>query len=92
VSPETIASQNQTLIKHIIPLQAIEVRVGPAGVKAKWVRVELRKIETLPGGGVTNTFFDFVGQSPLNLWQAEGAEYNPLTTVSFSTAVSRLSD
>ena len=44
-------------------VQAIEVRVGPTGVKAKWVRVELRKIETLPGGGLANTFFDFVGQS-----------------------------
>ncbi|KAI0705881.1 hypothetical protein BC835DRAFT_1403695 [Cytidiella melzeri] len=61
---------------------AIEVRVGPAGVKAKWVRIELRKIETLPGGGLANTFFDFVGQSPLNLWQSQG-EYSPLSTQDF---------
>lgn len=57
------------------------MRVGPGGVKAKWVRIELRKVETLPGGGLANTFFDFVGQSPINLWQASG-EYAPLTTVS----------
>ncbi|KAG2037174.1 hypothetical protein BDR03DRAFT_1010875 [Suillus americanus] len=49
---------------------AVEVRVGPQGVKAKWVRVELKKIETLPGGGQTNSYFDFVGSSPINLWQS----------------------
>lgn len=69
-------------------VQAIEVRVGPGGVKAKWVRIELRKIETLPGGGLANTFFDFVGQSPINLWQASG-EYNPLQTVSTLKLISR---
>ncbi|KAG0707826.1 hypothetical protein DFH29DRAFT_599883 [Suillus ampliporus] len=49
---------------------AVEVRVGPQGVRAKWVRVELKKIETLPGGGQTNAYFDFVGSSPINLWQS----------------------
>ncbi|TFY78508.1 hypothetical protein EWM64_g5506 [Hericium alpestre] len=49
---------------------AIEVRMGPQGVKAKYVRIELRKIETLPGGGTQNSFFDYVGQSPINLWQS----------------------
>ena len=49
-------------------------------MKAKWVRIELRKVETLPGGGLANTFFDFVGQSPVNLWQS-GEEYSLLTTV-----------
>lgn len=63
--------------------QAIEVRVGQQGVKAKWVRIELRKIETLPGGGVANTFFDFVGQSPINLWQSPNDEYSTLHTVSY---------
>ncbi|KAI8989803.1 hypothetical protein BD414DRAFT_439095, partial [Trametes punicea] len=62
---------------------AIEVRVGPQGVKAKWVRIELRKIETLPGGGVANTFFDFVGQSPINLWQSPNDEYSSLHTNDF---------
>lgn len=44
------------------------------------MRIELRKVETLPGGGLANTFFDFVGQSPVNLWQS-GDEYSMLTTV-----------
>lgn len=43
--------------------------MGPQGVKAKYVRIELRKIETLPGGP-QNSFYDFVGQGPVNLWQS----------------------
>ena len=62
--------------------QAIEVRVGPQGVKAKWVCIELRKVETLPGGGIANTFFDFVGQSPIHLWQSPNDEYSTLHAVS----------
>lgn len=50
------------------------------GVKAKWVRIELRKVETLPGGGAGNTFYDFVGPSPVNLWTAS-EEYALLRTV-----------
>jgi hypothetical protein len=61
--------------------QTIEVRVGPQGCKAKWVRIELKKIETLPGGGQGNTFFDFVGPSPVSLWQSS-EEYSLLPTVS----------
>lgn len=57
------------------------MRIAAEGVKAKWVRIELRKIETLPGGGVANTFFDFVGQSPINVWQAR-EEYGVLHAVS----------
>ncbi|KAH8798433.1 hypothetical protein DL96DRAFT_1720553 [Flagelloscypha sp. PMI_526] len=55
---------------HAAVRGSIELRTGPAGVKAKWVRVELRKVETLPGGGQANTYFDFVGPSPVTLWQA----------------------
>ncbi|RPD66516.1 hypothetical protein L226DRAFT_566938 [Lentinus tigrinus ALCF2SS1-7] len=63
---------------------AIEVRVGQQGVKAKWVRIELRKVETLPGGGAANTFFDFVGQSPIHLWQSPNeGEYSMLHTNDF---------
>ncbi|THH12937.1 hypothetical protein EW146_g7230 [Bondarzewia mesenterica] len=58
---------------------AIEVRLGPQGVKAKYVRIELRKVETLPGGGQQNTFVDFVGQSPINLWQSSD-EFSTLHT------------
>ena len=54
--------------------------MGPQGVKAKYVKVELRKIETLPGGA-QNSFYDFVGQSPINLWQSS-EEYSLLQSVS----------
>ena len=57
-------------------------------MKAKWVRIELRKVETLPGGGVPNTFFDFVGQSPINLWQPPNDEYSTLHTVRPSRVLS----
>ncbi|KAF7799583.1 hypothetical protein EIP86_010820 [Pleurotus ostreatoroseus] len=62
--------------------KTIELRVGPQGIKAKWVRIELRKVETLPGGGLQHTFFDFVGQSPINLWQS-GEDYGVLMTQDF---------
>jgi len=55
--------------------------VGQQGVKAKWVRIELRKVETLPTGGLANTFYDYVGPSPVNLWQSS-EEYAMLHTVS----------
>jgi len=61
--------------------QAIEVRAGQQGVKAKWVRIELRKVEVLPGGGQAGTFFDYVGQSPINLWTGPDGEYGILRPV-----------
>ena len=72
--------------------QAIEVRLGPQGVKAKYVRVELRKIETIPGLP-PNSYYDFVGQSPVNLWRSS-EEYSmlhsvrPIITAFFSPLVS----
>ena len=73
-------------IRHVVDdkVKTLEVRVGAQGVKAKWVRVELRKVETLPGGGQQNTFFDFIGPSPINVWAAdEREEWKELQTVSF---------
>jgi hypothetical protein len=58
----------------------IELRAGNQGVRAKWIRIELRKVETLPGGGQSNTFFDHVGQSPVNVWQTT-SEYELLHIV-----------
>ncbi|KAH9066427.1 hypothetical protein EDB87DRAFT_1679163 [Lactarius vividus] len=52
---------------------AIGVRMGPQGVKVKYVRVELRKIETLPGGA-QNSFYDFVGQSHQSLAVERGQD------------------
>jgi hypothetical protein len=65
--------------------QAIEVRLGPQGVKAKYVRVELRKIETIPGLP-PNSYYDFVGQSPVNLWRSS-EEYSMLHSVRLFIAV-----
>ncbi|TFK36451.1 hypothetical protein BDQ12DRAFT_686909 [Crucibulum laeve] len=65
---------------------AIEVRVPQQGVKAKWVRIELRKVETLPGGGQANTFYDFVGPSPVNLWTSPD-EYGILHTQDFPFSI-----
>ena len=47
--------------------------------------MELKKVETLPGGGQNNTFYDFVGQSPVKVWEAEGQDWALLRTVSFKT-------
>ncbi|KAF7304736.1 hypothetical protein MKEN_01187700 [Mycena kentingensis (nom. inval.)] len=65
---------------------AIEVRTGAQGAKAKWVRIELRKVETLPGGGVVNTFHDFVGPSPVNLWTSS-EEYGLLRSQDFPFSI-----
>ncbi|KAF9220194.1 hypothetical protein BS17DRAFT_739755 [Gyrodon lividus] len=61
---------------------AVEVRVSPSGAKAKWVRVELKKIETLPGGGQANSYFDHVGSSPISLWQSS-EDYSVLQSQDF---------
>ncbi|TFK63753.1 hypothetical protein BDN72DRAFT_301190 [Pluteus cervinus] len=63
--PPAGADRQQAAVKG-----AVEVRVGQQPVKAEWVRIELMKVETLPGGGLGNTFYDFVGPSPVNLWTA----------------------
>lgn len=39
--------------------QLVELRVGAGHpIKAKYIKVELRKIEVIPGGGPANTFTD----------------------------------
>jgi hypothetical protein len=43
-------------------------------------------VETLPGGGSGNTFYDFVGPSPINLWTSSD-EYGLLRTVSCFVSV-----
>jgi hypothetical protein len=39
----------------------IEVRLGRAGLKASFLRIELRKLETVPGG---ETWGELVGKGP----------------------------
>ncbi|RXW13252.1 hypothetical protein EST38_g12601 [Candolleomyces aberdarensis] len=65
---------------------AIEVRVSPpTGIKAKWVRIELRKVEVLPPGGESNLYWDCIG-TPVNLWQAT-EEYGLLRTQDFPFSI-----
>jgi len=71
---------SSTTLPSLNSIQAIEVRCLQ-GVKAKWLRIELRKVETLPAGGMLSTFYDFVGPSPVNLWTSSD-EYDLLKTVS----------
>ncbi|TFK21305.1 hypothetical protein FA15DRAFT_672691 [Coprinopsis marcescibilis] len=76
------ADRPQAMVKG-----AVEVRIqGQAGIKAKWVRVELRKIERLPPGGPTNEFSDLVGPSPINLWTAPD-EYGILQSQDFPFSI-----
>ena len=77
----------------LTPGQAIEVRPQAQGqvIKAKWIRIELRKVETLPGGGQSNTFFDFVGPSPVTLWQSDD-EYGTLRSVRNASATLDFAD
>ncbi|KAG8789771.1 hypothetical protein FRC12_013279 [Ceratobasidium sp. 428] len=52
-------------------------------VKAKWVRVELRKIEVLPGGGQNNTFSETIGERPITLWSSQQEEFAELSSNDF---------
>ena len=49
-------------------------------IKAKWVHVELRRIEILPGGGQANSFSDVVRGGSFNVWSAKG-EWEAITAV-----------
>ncbi|QRV90142.1 arrestin [Ceratobasidium sp. AG-Ba] len=60
--------------------KTLEVR---GNVKAKWVRVELRKIEVLPGGGQNNTFSETIGERPITLWASQQEEFAELSSNDF---------
>ncbi|KAL5529184.1 hypothetical protein ACEPAG_5158 [Sanghuangporus baumii] len=64
----------------------IEVRLPDQNTKAKWVRIELVKFETLPGGGNHNVYMDHVGSSPVKVWAAEG-EWDILAPQDFPFAI-----
>ncbi|KAJ1307982.1 hypothetical protein OPQ81_002056 [Rhizoctonia solani] len=66
--------------KGAIVQGTLEVR---GTVKAKWVRVELRKIEILPGGGQNNTFAETIGERPITLWTAGQDEFAELNSNDF---------
>lgn len=66
----------------------VELRVGNTPVKAKWVRVEIRKHEILPPGFPSSsttpaTIWDHVGEI-VTLWQPPaGKDYDTLETADF---------
>lgn len=68
----------------------VEVRVGAVPIKAKWVRVEIRKHETIPpgfklaGGSEDRTTWEHVGDIE-TLWQPStpGKEFDVLETADF---------
>ncbi|KIR41649.1 hypothetical protein I307_05715 [Cryptococcus deuterogattii 99/473] len=64
----------------------LEVRVGSIPVKARWVRVELRKFESLPPGfpaQATEEAWELVG-SIQTLWQPkDGKEWDTVQTADF---------
>lgn len=68
----------------------VEIRVGPQPIKAKWVRVEIRKHETIPPGFPTSsaenrTTWEHVGEIN-TLWSPNpksGKEFEPIETADF---------
>ncbi|SPO41003.1 uncharacterized protein PSFLO_06485 [Pseudozyma flocculosa] len=49
----------------------VEVRLGTKGLKAAWLRIELRKLETLPGG---ESWGELIGRGPIDVWTASKQE------------------
>ncbi|PWN53071.1 hypothetical protein IE53DRAFT_219240 [Violaceomyces palustris] len=49
----------------------VEVRLGAKGQKAAWLRIELRKLETLPGG---ESWGELIGKGPIDVWTAKSDE------------------
>jgi hypothetical protein len=70
---------------HVL-LEAVEIRMGQQPVKAKWVKVELRKIETIPYGSRGEEFVDLVGQNPVAVWEAR-EDHDALTNVRYLLSV-----
>jgi hypothetical protein len=62
----------------------VEVRTaGATGIKARWVRVELRKHETLPSSAANANPWEHVGEI-VTLWQTpQGQEWGTLETADF---------
>lgn len=61
----------------------VEVRVGAQPIKAKWVRVEIRRHESLPPGFPSQgDSWVLVGEI-VTLWQSVGKEFDNLQTADF---------
>ncbi|UZJ53489.1 hypothetical protein CBS101457_002809 [Exobasidium rhododendri] len=46
---------------------SIEVRLGSKGLKARWLRIELRKLESVAGGA---NWGELIGKGPIDVWAA----------------------
>ena len=66
--------------------QSVELRFPKDGLKTKWVKVVLRKVETLPGGVPASLTPDFIGQMPQTIWAAAG-EYETIINVSMNSYI-----
>ncbi|WFD32961.1 hypothetical protein MSPP1_004015 [Malassezia sp. CBS 17886] len=47
----------------------IETQLGAKGLEVAWIRVEMSKTETLPGG---EKWTELIGQGPIDVWTAAG--------------------
>lgn len=47
---------------------SVEVRLGGKGLKASWLRIELRKIEST----ATENWGELIGRGPIEVWTAQG--------------------
>lgn len=48
---------------------SIEVRLGGKGLKASWLRIELRKLESTASG---ENWGELIGRGPIDVWTADG--------------------
>ena len=49
------------------------MRLGHKGLKASWLRIELRKLESVPGG---EHWGELIGRGPIDVWLARGSGAN----------------
>ena len=47
----------------------VEVRLGTKGLKASWLRIELRKLESING----ENWGELIGRGPIDVWNATGS-------------------
>lgn len=50
---------------------SVEVRLGTKGLRASWLRIELRKLEMTPSG---ENWGELIGRGPMEVWKAQGLE------------------
>ncbi|PPR02959.1 hypothetical protein CVT24_012154 [Panaeolus cyanescens] len=76
-------SRPQAIIRGVV-----ELRIPPEGVRAKWVKIELHRVERIPSSvcGSETRFEDCVGPGSVTLWSSTN-EYTTLTTQQFPFSI-----